>query len=103
MKAAQQHVLSTKQLVLSLVPHKWLRWALALALLSSLAASAQVTDTVGNHTVGMTFFLSCANGGKGETVAFTGQARAILHSAFASNGHIEGNGFLMWADTLRGK
>jgi hypothetical protein len=73
-------------------------------ILSSLAASAQIVDQVGNQTVSRTFFLPCANGGQGDTVVFTGvNVRTILHSAFDANGHINGDGFFMWADDLKGK
>ena len=77
---------------------------LALAiLLSSLVASAQTQDAIGNQTVSKVFFMPCVNGGKGETVTFTRvKVRTILHSAFDANGHIEGDGFFMWADTLYG-
>jgi hypothetical protein len=72
-------------------------------LLSSLVASAQTQDLVGNQTVTKVFLIPCVIGGKGETVTFTGvKVRTILHSVFDANGHIEGDGFFMWADTLYG-
>src|ERR1700693_220663 len=78
--------------------------ALLAVILSSFAASAQIVDTVGNQTESRTFFLPCANGGQGEIVVFTApNVRTIFHSAVDANGHINGDGFFMFAAVLTGK